>query len=100
MIKNNLSLNRIANVFYIIRNQILEYDTKKDSFSNEEKKAKRSEIIWKLQQMSESIEQEVISRKLINKYKDAKLLGKNNKKDLVFEVDQTKVRITPNGRVL
>ena len=49
--------------------------------------------------MSESIEQEVISRKLINKYKDAKLLGKSNN-NLVFEVDQTKVRITPKGRLI
>lgn len=72
----------------------------KEKILTEEKKEKRGELIWKVGKLSENIEQEVLSRKLINKYKDAKLLGKNGKKDLVFEVNQTKVRVTPNGRIL
>jgi hypothetical protein len=66
----------------------------------EQKKKSREELVWKLGVISENIEQEVISRKLIKKYKDAKLLGKDKNKNLVFEVNQTKVRVSPNGRIL
>jgi hypothetical protein len=66
----------------------------------EQKKKSREELVWKLGVISENIEQEVISRKLIKKYKEAKLLGKDKNKNLVFEVNQTKVRVSPNGRIL
>ena len=57
-------------------------------------------MIWKINQLSENVEQEVISRKLINKFSDAKLLGRTKKKDLVFEINESKVRVTPKGEIL
>ena len=73
---------------------------KNERIITEQKIEKRKELIWKLGVISENIEQEVISRKLIKKYSDAKLLGKDNNKNLVFEIDQTKVRVTPKGRLI
>ena len=66
----------------------------------EQKRKSREELVWKLGVISENIEQEVISRKLIKKYKEAKLIGKDNNKNLVFEINQTKVRVSPKGRIL
>ncbi len=66
----------------------------------EQKKKSREELVWKLNVMSENVEQEVISRKLIKKYKDAKLIEKDNNKNLVFEINHTKVRVSPKGRIL
>jgi len=66
----------------------------------EQKRKGREELVWKLNVMSENVEQEVISRKLIKKYKDAKLIEKDNNKNLVFEINHTKVRVSPKGRIL
>ena len=66
----------------------------------EQKKDRKKEMIWKINQLSENVEQEVISRKLINKFSDAKLLGRTKKKDLVFEINESKVRVTPKGEIL
>jgi len=66
----------------------------------EQKRKSREELVWKLGVISENVEQEVISRKLIKKYKEAKLVGKDNNKNLVFEINDTKVRVSPKGRIL
>ena len=51
--------------------------------------------------MSESISQEVASAKLVKKYPNAKLVGKNkNNKCLVFEVQNKTLKVTPKGSIL
>jgi hypothetical protein len=66
----------------------------------EQKKSRKKEMIKKINQLSENVEQEVISRKLINKFDNAKLLGRNKKNDLIFEINESKVRVTPKGEIL
>jgi hypothetical protein len=85
MIKNNLSLNRIANVFYIIRNQIFEYDSKKDSFTKEEKKAKLDKIIKNIDICIDVIDKKVklkgISKEFVYEAKKIKVKQSKNKSD-------------------
>lgn len=45
MLKNALSLNRLANVFYIILKDLEEYYTYKENLSNQEKKVKLTQIL-------------------------------------------------------
>lgn len=54
----------------------------------------------KVQKISESYEQENSTKKFLKKFPDAKLLGKNLKGDLVFEMYEEQFKITPSGRVL
>lgn len=55
----------------------------------------------RIKNLSENIAQEVTSTKLVNKYPEAKLIGKNkNNKCLVFEVQNKTIKITPKGGIL
>lgn len=45
MLKNSLSLNRIANIFYIILKHLQEYDTNKKKMLRNEKIAKLEKIV-------------------------------------------------------
>ena len=60
----------------------------------------KKQIIQKIQKLSEGIEQEVVSRKVLNKYNHAELLGKTKGKNLVFKINETKIRVTPKGEIL
>jgi len=56
--------------------------------------------IKKVKTVSESISQEVASIKFLKKHPNAKLVGKTNKNNLVFESEEKKVRISPKGIIL
>ena len=53
-----------------------------------------------VENLSESYNQEKISKNLIKKFPLAKLLGKNTKKQLVFEINNERFFITPKGNIL
>jgi hypothetical protein len=50
--------------------------------------------------LSESISQEVASLKFIKKSPEAKLIGKTNKNNLIFESNEGQVKISPKGIIL
>lgn len=76
--------------------QLLENKKQTQSLIKEERKNK----ISKIKQISESISQEVASTKLITKYPGAKLVGKTNKHNLVFEMNNKQLRVNTKGEVL
>jgi hypothetical protein len=76
--------------------QLLENKTQKTNLIKEERKNK----ISKIKQISESISQEVASTKLVIKYPNAKLVGKTNKNNLVFEMNNKQLRVNTKGEVL
>jgi hypothetical protein len=55
-----------------------------------------SEVI----KLSETIEQELSSQKFLNENFSAKIVGKTNKQNLVFENKGKQVKITPEGQIL
>jgi len=78
----------------------------KEKFLMEEKKkrlteeTKRKEKIRnKITNLSESIAQEVTSRKLFSKYPTAKFIGKSEQNNLIFEINNKRIRVTPKGSV-
>lgn len=50
--------------------------------------------------LSETIEQELSSQKFLNENFSAKIVGKTNKQNLVFENKGKQVKITPEGQIL
>ena len=58
---------------------------------------KKETTFTKAQKLSESKSQEAATAQLIKKYPTAKLVGKTPKKDLVFEVEDKKLKVSTKG---
>jgi hypothetical protein len=70
-------------------------------YINEEIKRKKFvKQINSIKNLSDSIEQELSSKKFLEENKDYTLIGKTNKKNLVFENRRGQIKITPEGLVL
>jgi hypothetical protein len=65
-----------------------------------EKKTHKVKQMKEVKRLSESINQELSSEKFITRYSKAELIGKTNKKNLVFEVNGKQFKITPDGAIL
>jgi hypothetical protein len=50
--------------------------------------------------MSETLEQQLTSEFIMKENKHSKFLGKTNKNNLVFEVGDNQVKVSPNGELL
>ena len=82
--------------------------SKKEILENREKVANKnltkiSEVRRKMGEvvkLTETIEQELASQKFLEKNSSAKIVGKTNKDNLVFENKGRQVRITPKGQIL
>jgi hypothetical protein len=82
--------------------------TKKEIMESREKVAKKkvakiSEVrkqMGTVVKLTETIEQELASQQFLTKNSSAKIIGKTNKKNLVFENKGKQVRITPEGQIL
>ena len=60
----------------------------------------RKVVVNRIKSLSETISQEVASTKFTRNNPEAKLIGKTNKNNLVFEHNNTKVRISTKGEIL
>jgi hypothetical protein len=82
--------------------------SKKEIMESREKVAKKklakiSEVRKQMKEivkLTESIEQELASQNFLTKNSSAKIVGKTNKKNLVFENKGKQVKITPEGQIL
>ena len=82
--------------------------TKKEIMESREKVAKKkvakiSEVrkqMGAVVKLTETMEQELASQKFLTQNTSAKIVGKTNKKNLVFENKGKQVRITPEGQIL
>lgn len=60
----------------------------------------KEKTLNKIKVVSETVSQEIMSKKLISKYPNAKLLGKTKSKNLVFEVRNKQIKVSVNGQIL
>lgn len=65
-----------------------------------EKKQKDSMTLSEIQRLSETKQQRLFSEKLYNKVPTIKLIGKTNKKNLVFEHKNKQIKVSPQGRII
>lgn len=60
----------------------------------------KKDTITRIQNLSESFKQEVNAVEFHKKYNNSKLLGRNKYGQLVFELNNRKIRVSPNGEIL
>jgi hypothetical protein len=89
----------ISKYFEISKKEIME---SREKVANK-KLAKISEVRKQMKEivkLTETIEQELASQNFLTKNSSAKIVGKTNKKNLVFENRGKQIRITPEGQIL
>jgi hypothetical protein len=102
MLENVFSESKVDSIlkgyFKVEENEkrLIESKQRQTKLVTESKKAK----INKIKQLSESISQEVGARKLMEKYPNAKLVGKTNKQNLVFEMNDEQLRVNTKGQII
>ena len=88
----------LTKYFQIDEAEKREIQNKKPRVVSEE--VERKKLVKRVQYVSESETQYLKSKKLIQQYPEAKLLGKTKNKNLVFQVNESKIKITPKGDVI
>jgi hypothetical protein len=89
----------LSKYFEVSKQEILENREKvanKNLTKISEVRRKMGEVV----KLTETIEQELASQKFLEKNSSAKIVGKTNKDNLVFENKGRQVRITPKGQIL
>jgi hypothetical protein len=89
----------ISKYFEISKKEIME---SREKVANK-KLAKISEVRKQMKEivkLTETIEQELASQNFLTKNSSAKIVGKTNKKNLVFENRGKQIKITPEGQIL
>jgi len=89
----------ISKYFEISKKEIME---SREKVANK-KLSKISEVRKQMKdivKLTETIEQELASQNFLTKNSSAKIVGKTNKKNLVFENRGKQVKITPEGQIL
>lgn len=66
----------------------------------EQKKIQKSKRNLEIKRLSESLDQEIASRKFLSENKSASFVGKTNKKNLIFKNNNKQTKITPNGKII
>jgi hypothetical protein len=60
----------------------------------------KNKTINKVKLISETISQEVMAKKVVNKYPNAKLIGKTKSNSLVFETNNKQIKVNTKGEIL
>jgi len=60
----------------------------------------KKNTVNKVNMVSETVSQEIMANKLVSKYPQAKLIGKTKNKNLVFEIKNKQIKVSPNGQIL
>ena len=63
-------------------------------------KVNKAKVKSELKEMSETLEQQLTSEFIMKENKHSKFLGKTNKNNLVFEVGDNQVKVSPSGELL
>ena len=60
----------------------------------------KKNTVNKVNMISETVSQEIMANKLVSKYPQAKLIGKTKNKNLLFEIKNKQIKVSPNGQIL
>jgi len=89
----------LSKYFEISKKEVLEEREKKEN-RKVENQARLEQKMKSVSKFTESVEQETASRKFLEENSKFNLIGKTNKKNLVFENSEKQVKITPEGMVI
>jgi len=60
----------------------------------------KNKLLTESKKIAQTFKQEAAVEKFVNKYPNSFLIGKSSKNNLVFQLEGTKIRITPEGKIL
>jgi hypothetical protein len=112
MEENTRHIDRIANSVFEskIEDTLMKYfritesEKKYNTQINTERKTKSkitvSELGSEIKRLSESVQQEIGAKKFLKENINSKLVGKTNKKNLIFELGNKQYKISPNGNLI
>ena len=86
----------ISKYFEVSKKEIMESNQRKIQKEKIELKKTINDVV----KLTETIEQELSSKKFLEENKGSKLIGKTNKNNLVFEFNKKQYKISPEGLVI
>lgn len=89
----------LSKYFEISKKEILD-EREKKVIRKKENKIRLEQKMKAVSKFTETIEQEMASKKFLEENSKFNLVGKTNKKNLVFENSEKQVKITPEGMVI
>jgi hypothetical protein len=93
-------IDKVLSKYFEVSNSEVEMSKKLFEERQQLKKKKISEMTSKIETLSETIEQELASKKFLEENSGFEFIGRTNKKNLVFESKNKQVKITTEGIVL
>jgi valyl-tRNA synthetase len=93
-------VDKVISKYFEVSDSEKKLQEQKKLVDREMRQKKFVKQINSIKNLSESIEQELSSKKFLEENKDYTLIGKTNKKNLVFENKKGQIKITPEGLVI
>jgi len=93
-------IDKVLSNYFEVSDSEIEYAKRLSEERKREKDLKVSVDFEKIEKISETIEQEMSAKKFLEENKFFHLVGKTNKKNLVFEFKNKLVKISQEGQVL
>jgi len=93
-------IDKVLSKYFEVSNSEVELSKKLFEERRMEKKQKLNSMTSKIEKLSETIEQELASKKFLEENVGFDFIGRTNKKNLVFESNNKQVKITVEGIVL
>jgi len=95
--------NKVENIlsnYFVISESEKRFNKEIDAKRKIVKKITTREVEKEIKRLSESVKQEISSIKFLKEKSGARLVGKTNKNNLVFEINNKQFKISPEGRIL
>jgi hypothetical protein len=93
-------VDKVISRYFELSDSEKKLQEEKKLLNKEMRKKQFAKQINSIKNLSESIEQELSSKKFLEENKGYTLIGKTNKKNLVFENKKGQIKITPEGLVI
>jgi L-arabinose isomerase len=93
-------IDKVLSKYFEVSNSEVEMSKKLFEERKIEKKSKLTSMVTKIESLSETIEQELASKKFLEENNGFEFVGRTNKKNLVFESKNKQVKISTEGIVL
>jgi hypothetical protein len=93
-------IDKVLSNYFEVSDSEIQYAKKLTEERSREKVVKVTKDYEKIENLSETIEQEMSAKKFLEENKFFHLVGKTNKKNLVFEFKNKLVKISQEGQVL
>lgn len=97
---NESKVDKVLSKYFVISEEEKKETETKNVMKFINEKVNNVKVKTEIKEMSETLEQQLTSEFIMKENKHSKFLGKTNKNNLVFEVGDNQVKVSPNGELL